>query len=133
MATKKKPAPADEKRESYQTTLKVELTTAEVADRADRAAAKLAERDQKEAEWKAQSKHMKSVIEELEAELRTLSGEVRTRSTYSPVSCERVFNYDAGTLREQRLDTGEVLCERGLTDAEKQRELPFEGNGDGDE
>jgi hypothetical protein len=114
-----------EKKESYRATLKVELTTEQVADRADQAAAKLAERDRKEDEWKAQSKHMKSVIEQLEADLRTLSSEVRNRSTYSLVDCQRVYDYESGLLRETRLDTGELLNERAMTDTENQPDLPF--------
>lgn len=106
----KKPAKApvvstpDDKTEQYSETLRVELTLSEIADRADRAAQLIADRDAKDEEHKAAAKHSKSVIESIEAEIRRLSNEVRTKATY-----------------------------RKLTEAERQMELPFETNGDGAE
>lgn len=115
----------DVKVEKYSTSLRVVLTPDEIADRADRAAQKLAERDSKEEEMKAAAKHAKGVIEMLEAELRQLSTEVRTRSTYAPVECERRYDYRAKTYTEVRLDTDETLTERPLTETELQRDLAF--------
>lgn len=111
--------------EEYTTSLKVQLTIEEVADRADRAAALVADIAAKEADHKAAAKHQKSIIESLQADLCRLSGEVRNRSTYSPCICRREYDYDAGVLRETRMDTGEVLLERALTNDERQPELPF--------
>ncbi len=111
--------------EEYSTSLRVNLTTDEVADRANRAAHKLSERDAKEADLKAHTKHAKGVIEALDAELRLLSSEVRQKATYRLTDCERRFNYDTHTVSEVRLDTGEVLHERKMTDSERQMELPF--------
>lgn len=124
------PAPA--KVEKYTTSLKVKLTAEEVADRADRAAAVLADRDRKEDEQKAANKHAKSIIESLEAELRTLSGEVRNRSTYSQVACERRYDYALGLVTEIRLDTFETLNQRSMTDGERQMALPFDDDNSDD-
>lgn len=130
--TKAKPQAApDDKTETFTQSLKVQLTPAEVADRADRAAQMIAERDAKEEEQKAAAKHAKSVIESLDAEIRRLSNEVRTRSTYSPVECQREWRYGDGIFREVRNDTGEELINRRLTDAERQLNLPFAENGEG--
>lgn len=126
MAKKKAPTDPDVKTERYQSSLRCELNPGEVADRADRAAAMIADRDQKEADMKAAQKHAKSIIEEIDAELRRLSGEVRTRSTYRSVECERQYLYGSGTYREVRLDTGDVIYERQMTEAEMQRELRFD-------
>lgn len=126
MARKKVASIEDVKVEHYKSSLKVELTTEEIADRADRAAQLLQDRDQKEADMKAAAKHAKSIIEEIEAELRRLSNEVRTKSTYAPVECERHYDYGAKLYKEVRVDTDEVLCERGLTESEMQRDLPFD-------
>ncbi len=109
--------------EKFQRSLRVELKPDEIAASADRAAQLLAERDSKEEEQKAQAKHAKSVIESLDAELRRLSNEVRTKATYRDVSCERIFDLRTKTLVEKRSDTDEVLFERPLTDVECQREL----------
>jgi hypothetical protein len=81
--TKAKPkGTPDTRAETYMATLRVELTTEQVADRADR-------------EQKAAAKHAKSVIESLDAEIRKLSHEVRTKSTYLPVECRREWDSTA--------------------------------------
>lgn len=124
---KKKPAaPPPTRVESFSQNLPVPLKAVEIAERADRAAQLLADRDTKVEEQKAQSKHAKSVIEQIEAEMRRLSGEVRTKRTYQDVDCERVYNYEAATVTERRLDTKEVLSERPMNDVERQQPLPFE-------
>lgn len=111
--------------ENFVRDLRVALKTEEIAERADRAAQLLAERDSKEEEQKAAAKHAKSIVESMEAELRRLSNEVRTKATYREVQCERVYDFRLGKIFEKRLDTGDVLFERAMTDAERQRELPF--------
>jgi hypothetical protein len=124
----KKPA-ADKtpivKIEPYLQNLKVILTKEQIADRADRAAQLLQDRDQKEEEQKATAKHAKSVIETIEAELRRLSSEVRTKATYEDVNCERRFVYESKKVQEWRLDTGEMISERDMNEHEKQREFGF--------
>lgn len=105
--------------------LRIELTAEEVADRAQRAAHILSERDEKESAQKAQQKHAKSQIEELEAELRRLSNEVRDRATYTQVECEERHNYKRRKVVVVRLDSNEVIEERDMTNAESQRELDF--------
>jgi hypothetical protein len=113
--TTKATSPPERVTEKFTSTLKVELTAEEVAERADRAAQMLADRDRKEEEQKAAAKHAKSVIESMDAD--------------RPVDCERCSDYVAGRYRETRLDTGEVFVDRPLTEAEKQRPL-FETNGE---
>lgn len=139
MATKSKALKTPKtKIEKYEDTLKVILTPEEIADRADRAAQLIAERDNKEEEQKAAAKRAKSVIESMDGQIRHLSNEVRTRSTYRKVECERRYLYSEGLLQEIRLDTHEVILDRKLTDREMQRDLyedaaPAESpNGDGD-
>lgn len=132
MARGRKKGPPD-KSECYSTELKCELSAAEVAQRADRAATVLAARDEKVAEAKAAAKHAKGVVETLESELRTLSGEVRSRATFRRVECERRYNYRRGLVTVTRLDTRSVVEERKMTEVERQMHLPFpdpETNGD---
>jgi hypothetical protein len=113
------------KTETYSANLKVQLTVEEVAERADRAAAKIAERDQKEEEQKAANKHAKSVIESIDAEIRLLSNEVRSRASWRETLCERRWDYKAGTVTEVRTDTDEEISSRRMTDSERQMELPL--------
>jgi hypothetical protein len=129
MAKQKSPP---DKKEIYSSQLRCELTTEEVAQRANRSATLIAERDAKEQEQKAAAKHAKGVIESIDAEIRTLSGEVRSRATYRPVQCERRYVYKSGRMVETRLDTSEVITDRRLTDAERQLHLPFTESENGE-
>jgi ribosomal protein S18 len=117
--------------EQYMANLKVILTKDEIADRADRAAGLLQDRDTKEEEQKARAKAEKAVIESIESELRRVSNEVRTKATYQDVQCERRYVYEKGKVQEWRLDTGEMTSERDMNEAEKQRDLPFDDDDKG--
>lgn len=140
MATKKraetkakKAAPQDDlKIENFRRSMAVNLTREEVAERADRAAQLLKERDQKEAEFKEQASGNKRIVARLENELREVSAEVRERKAYLDVQCERRYNWTKGTVTEVRLDTGEELSSRPMTDAEAQKALPFNPDAPGD-
>jgi hypothetical protein len=129
MATKSKDKPPT-RTQVFRQSLRVVLTPTEIAERADRAAQLLAERDGKESEAKAAAKDFKGQIENMDSELRRLSNEVRTRATYSMVDCERTYDYAAGRVRITRADTGEVTEDRRMTDAERQMDLPFPSNGE---
>lgn len=60
-------------------------------------------------------------------EIRSLLAEVREKVTYREVACERRFIYAERIVRDVRLDTGEPLTERPMSEQESQREL-FDGN-----
>jgi hypothetical protein len=83
----------------------------------------VSERDQLEEALKAYTKEERSKIARVESDIRNLSEEVRTRSTYQDVPCERAYNYDEGRVLETRLDTGKTLHERGMHPHERKREL----------
>lgn len=124
---KKKDRPLEHIRvESFQRQLRVDLEPKEVADRADRASHLLAEIDAKDADRKVAAKAAATQIEELEAELRRISGEVRDRATYRLVDCERKYDYRVGTVTELRTDTREILRMAPMTDAERQMQLGLE-------
>ncbi len=124
------PKPPPMKVEAFTTTLRVILSKEEIAERADRAAHLLADRDSKESEQKAAQKHSKSLIDAIEAELRLVSSEVRARSTHEEVQCERRYMYDTGKVVSIRLDTGEILSTRPMAEHEKQQNLDFDGAKD---
>jgi hypothetical protein len=127
MAKKKPQPPADNiRREKIAHSLRCQLAPEEIADRADRAAHKVADIAGKEAELKAVSTHHKGVIETVKAELSLLSKEVRDKSEYRTVECEQQFDFNEGKFREIRLDTGEIIHERKLLESEKQMELSFD-------
>ena len=128
----KKEAPRDQRVEDFDRDLRVILTTTEVAERADRAAHLIAQRDSRADMAKAAAKHAKSEIDELEATIRRLSGEVRDKACYQATACARTFDYQAGKVIETRKDTGEVISERAMTPEERQMSFEPKKPGDGD-
>jgi hypothetical protein len=127
------------KREPFERNLRVILGPEQVAERADRVAHLLHERDHKEEMAKAALAHAKSEIKEVDAQLHRLASEVRDKACYLETKCERIFDYHTGAVTETRLDTGEVISERPMTADERQIELPPQppapaagpGNGSG--
>jgi hypothetical protein len=121
--------------ERFQRNLRVKLTADELAERAQRAAHLLNDRDQKDEESKAAAKHAKAQIAEVEAELRRVSSEIRDGATYKEVACERRHNFRLGKIEEVRMDTHDVIAERAMTDRERQLDLglddPKVANGNG--
>jgi hypothetical protein len=129
MAAKKKQEKQKEedvKVENFRRHLAVVLTDDEVADRAQRSAQLLKERDHRELEFKEQAKANKQVIARMDGDLRELAAEVRERKTYQDVNCERRFNWTKGTVIEIRTDTGEQIDSRPMTEAEAQKALPLD-------
>jgi hypothetical protein len=119
--------------EPFKQNLRVLLSDPEVADRASRAAHRVGDLEAKDADAKASAKAYKSEIDAIEAEVKRLSNEVRTRSTYKDVECERVYDLSANEIREIRTDTGEVFFHRAMSDAERQGELGFDAKDDLDD
>lgn len=132
-ASKKKPEPPKEsgkpkpmtKVEPFLRELTCELTDEEWGEVAKLAAEALAKHDSKVEEQKAAAEHAKAVIKDYAAELRRLSQQVRERSVRRPVACERTFDYEQRSVTDKRTDTGEVIYQRPMTDAESQVDLPF--------
>lgn len=122
--------PADEKNnrdareEPFERDLRVILTTDQVAERADRLAHLMKQRDSKVELAKAAMSHAKSEIAELDATSRRLGAEVRDKACYMPTRCVRTFDYRTGRVTETRSDTGEIIDERAMTPEERQ--LAFE-------
>lgn len=131
MATKKKKtektkAPDDIKREPFRRNLPVVLKREELEERAQRAAHLLQDHDAMQHDHKEQAKTNKLELEKVASNLREVSRTVREGKEYRDVPCERVFNWTKGTVTDTRTDTGEVLSERAMTEAEAQKALPFD-------
>lgn len=130
--TKEKNEAPPVKIERFSQNLAVALKPAEIAERADRAAHLLADRDHLEAEFDEQRKHQKAQIQKLETEMRRLSSEVREKVSYRDVECERRFIYAEKIVRDVRSDTGEMLMERPMSEQESQRQFDFDEKKSGD-
>jgi hypothetical protein len=105
--------------------LRCELSIEDVAERADRAAHLVSRRDSLEEEMKTDQKSRKSVIEQVEAEMRQASTEVRDRATYRDVPRVEVRDFKRGIVYVERNDIGTVVSERAMTAEERQAPLDF--------
>jgi hypothetical protein len=125
----KKAAPkkvATIKIEPFTQSLACALKREEIEEKAQRAAHLISDRDSREAVFKEERNAQKNQLEKLDTEIRSLSAEVREKVTFRDVSCERRYVYAQATVQDVRLDTGEILSERPMSDSEKQRELDFD-------
>lgn len=122
--------------ERFSQNLAVALKPTEIAERADRAAHLLADRDHLEAQFDEERKLQKNRVSSIENEMRRLSQEVREKLTYRDVDCERRFIYADKVVRDVRADSGETLMERPMSEQESQRQFDFDkkpGGGDVDD
>jgi hypothetical protein len=132
MATKKRtPKKSDDvKIQKYQRDLPAALNREEIEERAQMMSRKLSERDAWEVDAKEIAKANRMKLTEFETEIRRLSGAIREREEMRLVDCERRFDYETGRVTDVRLDSGEVLAERDMSEIERQKDLPL---GDIDE
>jgi hypothetical protein len=120
-AAKQRP---DTKVEKFHARLRVVLSKEEVAEKADRMAHVIGERENLVAQAKAATAHLKAQIKEKDAEIGSLSAQIRDKAEYGEVDCERRHMYRTGKIVEVRLDTDEVTFERAMTFSERQLDLP---------
>ncbi len=110
-------------RKPFMRELRCDLTSQEVADRADELGSALHRRAETE---KAKADASASYAADLKAATSTinrLGEEVRTRSTQRPVECHAVPDFAEGVMETIRLDSGEVIARRPLEPDERQPEL----------
>jgi hypothetical protein len=94
-------------------------------DRADKLGHVVQQRDAFEESMKAEAKTQRETLKGLDRELRKLSSVIRERAEWREVKCERRVNYTTGVVTDVRLDSGEVIEERAMTDDERQKGLEF--------
>jgi hypothetical protein len=114
----------DTKVEKFKSRLRVLLPKDAVAERADRMAHVIGERENLVAQAKAATAHLKAQIKEKDAEIGALSAQIRDKAEYAEVECERRYHYRTGKICEVRLDTDETTFERAMTFSERQLQLP---------
>lgn len=112
--------PADTKVERFRQNLRCKLSPENLAEKSDRMAHVIGERENLIAEAKSATAHLKAQIKEKDAEIGKLSAQIRDKAEYREVDCERRFLYRTGKIVEVRLDTEEETYERALTLAERQ-------------
>ena len=70
---------------------------------------------------------MKETLQRIESRRMMLAGLVSSGEEYREIDCDDVFDYDTGRVTRHRLDTGEVVIERPMTDEERQRSIALVG------
>jgi hypothetical protein len=86
--------------------------------------------DEAKAEWSETKKGLEKQIEFHEKQLNKATGLVSTGEQAREVDCEAVFDYEHDKLTVTRLDTGEVIEERGLQATERQMHLGLDEDPD---
>jgi hypothetical protein len=105
--------------------LKVELLESEIASRAIGMAgshAELARVTQEEAETK---KHYKATIARIEAEIDEQATAVNSGFVYQDVECTEVEDWDNKRMLHIRMDTGEEIWQRPMTEEERTADRPL--------
>lgn len=128
MSKNGKNKPRVEKRER---TLRCKLTKEEVAERASRAAHLIQVHDQLESEMKADAKRARARLDEIEAEIRRNSAEVRDMAADRTVACEDRYDFERNAVVCYRLDVKpeQKVDERPMTNVERQEQLFPDGPG----
>lgn len=108
-----------------------ELNLDEIRERGEEAARIQNTRDLKDADQKAAAREAKGYVESLDAKIRNLLGEVRSKTTHRDVEVIEERDIDAEMMLSIRTDTGEVIRRRQLTESELTRPLPFAVNEPG--
>jgi hypothetical protein len=105
--------------------LPVQLTEAELAERGVRLASLTNQHSAVEAQKKEAMAGYKRRLDALAGEIEEVAGVLTSKTEDRDVDCETTHHYATGLVRTVRLDTGEVVSERAMNDAERQRALPF--------
>jgi predicted kinase len=106
--------------------LKVTLTQDELLEAADELATALDNLNKLTDEKEAVGKGFKAREAALEAEITKQQLLVRNKYEHRNVDCENVLDYDTLETYTTRLDTGEEIMRRKMTEDEKQTDLPFD-------
>lgn len=69
----------------------------------------------------------KSRIDAATAKRNEYSAIINAGCEYKPVDCKLIKDYGVNTITVVRLDTGEIVSERAMSMAERQRGLDFQG------
>ena len=108
------------------------LTDAELIERAGQLAKAVSDIHLEESRQESVKREMKARLGELESARDRLGSVVQRREELRDVQCEDTLNLATGRYTRVRLDTGEVIVDRPLSDAERQHELNLSGTAEGE-
>ena len=105
---------------------KCQLTKDEILQQGEVMAGAQKEVTEAENELNSIKKQFQARIETATCQMNRAANLIRDKFEYRNVKCERIFNYDAGTVTEWRRDTNETIANREMTEDEKQTKLALE-------
>lgn len=100
--------------------LPVKLTELEILERSRELAATIGEHDAAQARQKESAKRLKDVVDTHEKTIRTLGLVVQSGEEHRPVECEWQADLGKRLLKLVRMDLGDVVRSRPMTDEELQ-------------
>jgi adenylosuccinate lyase len=103
--------------------LECKLTPKEWKERARRLAQIPVERAELEEEAKTTAAKFKSQIDDMKKDERRIAREVREGTCFRDVLCHELQNFDQNTVELVRDDTEDVVEQRAMSGAERQKEL----------
>lgn len=115
----------ESKRRTTTETLSCVLTDDELRERGEQLAKAIEDIATEQKNQESIKAEMKSSIATLEARRDALAAQVRRKAELRQVEVEEVTDYVSGRFSRSRLDTGEVIHERPLTNDERQASLEF--------
>jgi hypothetical protein len=117
---------------TFMRTLPVTLTHPELLARGEALALERWERNQVDAARKASGAGFRERLEDHDAEIDRLAGIVRDKAEPRPVECKSVRDQGRGVIEVTRLDTGEIVESRVMSELERQTRIfePDEEPGD---
>lgn len=110
--------------------LRCQLTQEELLAAGEKLAELLDNLRRAESERESVVKQYKAKEAELAAQIESQQLLVRNKSEIRMVDCENVLDYTAVKCIVTRMDTGEIILDRKLTEDEKQSTLPFDEDGE---
>jgi len=101
--------------------LAVKFTPEEMQNLHEELANKTIELRQKEEAKKAAVSSMKSELDALQSQTKSLADKIRAKEEYRPVDCHIRFHWKEGQKQTVRLDTGECVDINKISDDERQQ------------
>ena len=117
-------------RKKITTLFEVELSEKEVYEAAARMASAVLSLRETERCKKESLAGYKELIDSARADMAINAELIDKGTREEEIACEQVFDYELSRLAIFRLDTGDQVEERGMTEEERQLEFPEEPNDD---
>ena len=110
-------------RKEFTQMCKIELTQKEILAAGESMADAQKERTQAETELTSVKAQFKSLIEAADCKVKHNANLIRDKFEMRLTACERIFDYALCLVTEVRVDTGEQVHQRPMSNEEKQMEL----------